>query len=75
MQNALAYMLMQLADDKAQSVVLLPAWPCSWDVTFRLHAPKQTMITGSFLGGKLSYVVSPSSREADVKAFACQNIA
>lgn len=75
MQNALAYMLMQLADDKAQSVMLLPAWPCSWDASFRLHAPKQTTITGSVVDGKLSYVVSPSSREADVKAFACQHIA
>ena len=74
MQNALAYMLMQLADDKAQSVVLLPAWPCSWDATFQLHAPKQTTIVGTVSSGKLSYTVSPASRKADVKAFACQPI-
>lgn len=74
MQNALAYMLMQLADDKPQSVVLLPAWPCSWDAKFQLHAPKHTTITGTVSSGKLSYTVSPPSREADVKAFACQPI-
>ena len=73
-QNALGYMLMGLADDKAQSVVLLPAWPCSWDVEFRIHAPKQTVITGAVVSGHLTFSVSPASRKADVKAVPCQHI-
>ena len=73
-QNALGYMLMGLADDKAQSVVLLPAWPCSWDAQFKVHAPKQTVITGTVAGGHLTFSVSPASRKADVKALPCQQI-
>ena len=74
MQNALGYMLMALVDDKAQSVVLLPAWPCSWSVDFKLHAPKQTIITGTLAAGKLTFSVSPPSRKADVKVMPCQEI-
>lgn len=33
-QNALTYMLIQHVDDINGSVILLPAWPCDWDVEF-----------------------------------------
>jgi len=69
--NALQYMLIQLGDDDAQSVVLLPTWPCSWDVSFKLNAPLNTVIAGSVKAGKLQYTVTPSSRAADVKAGNC----
>ena len=52
---ALTYMLLQLQDDEADSVLLLPAWDCSWDVEFRLHAPRHTVITGAVRAGKVTY--------------------
>jgi hypothetical protein len=72
MQNAIGYMLMAPADDTAQSVVLLPAWPCKWDVSFKLHAPQQTTITGQLVAGKLSFSVEPANRKAYVTAMECQ---
>ena len=73
MQNALAYMLMQQVDDAAGSVLLLPAWPCSWDVRFKLHAPKQTVVTGALVAGKLEFDVSPPARKANVHVAPCQS--
>ena len=72
MQNAIGFMLMAPADDVGQSVVLLPAWPCEWDVSFKVHAPKQTVITGQLVGGKLSFSVEPARRKANVRAMECQ---
>ena len=39
----LGEMLMQTVGDK---IILLPAWPRDWDVDFKLHAPKQTIVEG-----------------------------
>jgi hypothetical protein len=72
MQNAIGYMLMAPADDMAQSVVLLPAWPCEWDVSFKVHAPQQTTISGQLVAGKLSFSVEPADRKAYVTAMECQ---
>jgi len=69
--NALQYMLLQLGDDDNQSVVLLPTWPCAWDVNFKLKAPLNTVIEGNLKGGKLSFTVSPSSRTSAVKVKDC----
>jgi len=69
--NALQYMLLQPGDDDKQSVVLLPTWPCAWDVTFKLNAPLSTVIEGSVQGGKLKYTVTPASRTPDVKVGNC----
>lgn len=64
LQLALQYMLMQCDGD---SIALLPAWPKDWDADFRLHGPKQTMVTGKVHGAKLeSLQVSPESRRQDV---------
>ncbi len=49
-QMALQYMLMQAVND---SIILFPAWPLSWDVDFRLHAPKGTVIEGELRDGRL----------------------
>ena len=70
--TALSYALMQPVDDAAGSAVLLPAWPCAWNVSFSLHAPRQTIVTGSLLGGKLSYTVTPAARRPFIKALPCQ---
>lgn len=48
-------------------VYVLPAWPEKWDVSFKLHAPKKTIIAGSYRAGKLVELkVSPESRRKDV---------
>ncbi|MCD6596638.1 MAG: hypothetical protein J7L04_03065, partial [Bacteroidales bacterium] len=57
-------MLMQTIGDK---IVLFPAWPKDWDVNFKLHAPKNTIIEGQLKNGKLiNLEVTPSFREKDV---------
>lgn len=46
---------------------LLPAWPKEWDVSFKLHAPKNTTVECIFKGGKIeSLKVTPESRLKDV---------
>jgi hypothetical protein len=64
-------MLIQPTDDAAQGVLLLPAWPCGWDVSFKLHAPLATTITGQLVNGTLQFDVTPAARKADVKAAPC----
>ena len=70
--NAVVYMLLQQDDSITHNVTILPAWPCDWDVTFKLHAPLQTIITGSVTNGKVQYKVSPDSRAPFVHAAPCQ---
>jgi hypothetical protein len=46
---------------------LLPAWPRDWDVRFKLHAPRRTVIQCEVAGGKIrSLGVSPPERLEDV---------
>ena len=72
MRTAVNLMLLLPVDDAAGSAVLLPAWPCAWNVSFSLHAPRQTVVAGSLLGGKLSYTVTPAARRPFIKALPCQ---
>ena len=47
--------------------MLLPAWPKDWDVTFKLHAPRQTTVECELKGGKVVKLkVTPESRRRDV---------
>ena len=73
-QNAVQYMLIQRVDDAAESVLLLPSWPCAWDVNFTLSAPRNTTVTGSVKNGKLAFTVDPVGRTPAVHAAACQAI-
>jgi hypothetical protein len=58
-------MLLQTVDRK---ILLLPAWPQGWDVSFRLHAPDRTVVEGRVQGNKLTrLVVEPASRRADIE--------
>lgn len=58
-------MLLQGDGDKIR---LLPAWPKTWDVSFKLHAPRQTVVEGVFRKGKLeSLKVTPADRRKDVE--------
>merc|ERR1712166_777494 len=72
--TALQYMLVQRADDAEESVLLLPAWPCHWNVNFTVNAPKLTTITGRVADGLLQYSVNPSSRASAVHAGSCQTV-
>ena len=57
-------MLMQCYDDK---IYLLPAWPREWNVSFKLHAPRQTTVECVYRDGAVSSLtVTPASRRADV---------
>ena len=66
------YMLIQRIDDVNESVVLLPAWPCDWDVNFTLTAPQFTFISGSLTNGSLNYTVFPAERASAVRELPCQ---
>ena len=72
LNNGISYALLQQDDTAAHGLRLLPAWPCSWDVDFKVHGALNTTITGSLVNGTLSYTVSPLSRAKDVSAAPCQ---
>ena len=57
-------MLLQTVGEK---IMLFPAWPQDWDVDFKLHAPKNTIIECSFKNGEIQNLkVTPESRSKDV---------
>jgi len=67
LNTALQWMILQPADDNASSMILFGAWSCDWDVDFKLHGPKNTIVEGILKNGKLlSLQVTPSTREKDV---------
>jgi len=62
--TALQRMLVQQVGDK---ILLLPAWPADWDVDFKLHLAKNTVISGKVVDGKLTqWNVEPAQRRNDV---------
>lgn len=57
-------MLMQTSDDK---IYLFPAWPLDRDISFRLHAPGNTVVEATLRDGKVTSLnVTPDSRRADI---------
>jgi hypothetical protein len=57
-------MLLQHHDNK---ILLLPAWPADWDVSFKLHAPGKTTVECVFRDGKVRQLtVTPESRRKDL---------
>lgn len=57
-------MLLQSNNGK---IYLFPAWPKDWDVDFKLNAPDNTIIQGSYKNGKiLELQVFPESRRKDI---------
>jgi hypothetical protein len=57
-------MLLQTPGD---AIYLLPAWPKEWDVEFKLHAPKNTIVQARYAGGKLlELTVTPPERARDI---------
>jgi len=56
-------MLMQT---HAGKIRLLPAWPKDWDVDFKLHAPRKTVVVGSVRAGKMVHLkITPQDRRKD----------
>jgi len=67
LQAGLQFALLQPGDDARGSFVLLPGWPCEWDVSFRLKAPKNTTVQGAWVRGELvNLTVLPEERIADM---------
>jgi hypothetical protein len=61
---ALQRMLMQCDGDR---ILLLPAWPRDWDVSFKLHAPRQTTVECDVRNGRIERLaVTPPERKGDV---------
>jgi hypothetical protein len=57
-------MLMQVDDKK---IYLFPAWPKTWNVHFKLHAPYNTTVEATVKNGKVeSLTVLPKEREKDI---------
>ncbi len=57
-------MLLQSVEDK---IYLFPAWPETWDVHFKLHAPGNTTVECEFRDGKIqSLKVIPKARLRDI---------
>ncbi len=57
-------MLMQVDDKK---IYLFPAWPKTWNVHFKLHAPYNTTVEATVKNGKVeSLIVLPKEREKDI---------
>ena len=67
-------MLVQPADDPDGSAIVFAAWPCDWDVDFKLAAPRNTTVVGALRGGRvIKMVVTPESRTPFVHVMPCQN--
>jgi hypothetical protein len=46
---------------------VLPCWPKDWDVTFRLHAPRRTVVEVVYRAGRIEKLeVTPPARAKDV---------
>ena len=59
-------MLLQTTD--AGKILLFPAWPCEWNVHFKLHAPQNTTVEAELKDGKITVInVVPESRKKDIK--------
>ena len=70
--SATNWMLLQPGDDAVGTFVLLPAWPCAWDVEAVLWAPLATRVQLSLVGGKVaSFSVTPEQRAAQVVWAGC----
>lgn len=66
--NAVLALQTMLIQTDGKTIRLFPAWPKSWDVEFKVHAPYKTTLEGSLKNGKLERLkVHPQARLADVE--------
>ncbi len=67
LQLALQLMLLQAESGDHGKLHLFPAWPDDWNVSFKLHAPGQTVVHAVYRGGRIERLeVVPKSRRKDV---------
>ncbi len=73
MNTAIHAMLLQSGEDGAAgTIVLLPAWPCSVDVSFKLWGVLNTSVEVVYSGGALqSLAVEPPARRGAVRFANC----
>ena len=65
--NILLALQSMLIQTRADSILLLPAWPEEWDVSFKVHAPQKTVLRGEWKNGKMVRLeVTPERRKKDV---------
>ncbi len=65
--NGLMALQTMLLQWDGRKMFLFPAWPKNWDVEFKLHAPFNTTVEGTWRGGRLLYMkVSPPERKPDL---------
>lgn len=63
-----------LLQTDGKRLLLLPAWPQDWSVQFRLHAPDQTIVTGTAEHGKLTALqVTPNARASSIEEVAIKS--
>lgn len=63
-ENGLQQMLMYV---DGKTIILLPAWPKAWNVSFKLHAPYNTTVQGTVKEGKITnLIVTPVSKKVNV---------
>lgn len=56
---------------EGEKIRLLPAWPREWNVRFKLHALRQTVLEGEWRDGKMTALkVTPEERRKDVEVIA-----
>lgn len=66
--NLMSTVQLMLLQAQGDEIRLLPAWPAAWDVSFRLNAPKRTVVEVTWRGGKLERLdVTPARRRNDVR--------
>jgi hypothetical protein len=66
LMKALQAMVLQTA---GSDIHLLPAWPKGWNVEFKLRAPFNTTVEGSYIRGRMVRLsVTPARRRADVRS-------
>ena len=65
--NILTTLQSMLLQADGSKIYVLPAWPKTWNVSFKLHAPSNTTVEGVVKAGKLEQLkVTPESRSKDV---------
>jgi hypothetical protein len=56
-----------LLQERGHKMLLFPAWPKDWNVSFKLHAAEGTTVEGVYQNGKLSSLhVTPGIRRKDL---------
>jgi alpha-L-fucosidase 2 len=65
--NLLRTFQAMLLQETGGKILVTPAWPKAWNVTFRLHTAYQTVVSGRREGGKWTRLVTePTARQGDI---------